>query len=82
MTIPDSRFIKNDFLNKCSQIIEDNISNEQFGVSELAQRSWYESLKPFAKSKEVNKPVRQPVYKKCTAGKSHGDVKTNLIERF
>ena len=25
-----------DFLNQVSQIIEDNISNEQFGVSELA----------------------------------------------
>lgn len=37
MTVPDSRFIKNDFLNKLTQIIGDNISNEQFGVSELAQ---------------------------------------------
>ena len=27
---------ENDFLNQLTQIVEDNISNEQFGVSELA----------------------------------------------
>ncbi len=33
----DSRSIENDFLNKITEIIEENISNEQFGVSELAR---------------------------------------------
>ena len=34
--MPDSDSIKNDFLNKITGVIEENISNEQFGVSELA----------------------------------------------
>lgn len=34
--MPDSRNNENDFLAKITQIIEENISNEQFGVSELA----------------------------------------------
>ena len=33
----DSHSIENDFLNKITEIIEENISNEQFGVSELAR---------------------------------------------
>ncbi len=32
----DSHTVENDFLNKITKIIEANISNEQFGVSELA----------------------------------------------
>ena len=34
--MPDSDSIKNDFLSKITGVIEDNISNEKFGVSELA----------------------------------------------
>lgn len=34
--MPDSDTIKNDFLSKITRIIEENISNEKFGVSELA----------------------------------------------
>ena len=34
--MPDSNFTENEFLNKITGIIEENISNEQFGVSELA----------------------------------------------
>ena len=36
MTMSDLKSNEFDFLNQVSQIIEDNISNEQFGVSELA----------------------------------------------
>ena len=36
MTMSDLKSNEIDFLNQVSQIIEDNISNEQFGVSELA----------------------------------------------
>ena len=32
----DSNSIKNEFLDKITGIIEENLSNEQFGVSELA----------------------------------------------
>ena len=35
--MPNSPSTENDFLNKVSEIIEENISNEQFGVSELAR---------------------------------------------
>ena len=35
--MPDSHSIENDFLNKITEIIKENISNEQFGVSELAR---------------------------------------------
>ncbi len=35
----DSYSIENDFLNKITEIIEENISNEQFGVSELADET-------------------------------------------
>lgn len=34
--MPDSNIIENDFLNQITAIVEKNISNEQFGVSELA----------------------------------------------
>ena len=34
--MPDSRSMENDFLNKITGIIEENLSNEKFGVSELA----------------------------------------------
>ena len=32
----DANFIKNDFLSATTQIIQENIANERFGVSELA----------------------------------------------
>ncbi len=35
-TMPDSHSIEDDFLSKITKVIEENISNEQFGVSELA----------------------------------------------
>ena len=35
--MPDSLIIENDFLNHITEIIEENISNELFGVSELAK---------------------------------------------
>jgi len=35
--MPESRTIGNDFLNKITGIIEEHISNEQFGVSQLAK---------------------------------------------
>jgi len=34
--MPDSHSIENDFLRKATESIEENISNDQFGVSELA----------------------------------------------
>lgn len=34
--MPDSHSIENDFLRRITEVIEENISNEQFGVSELA----------------------------------------------
>lgn len=34
--MPDSNSIENDFIKQITSIVEDNISNEQFGVSELA----------------------------------------------
>ena len=34
--MPDSNLTGNDFLNKIIKIVEDNLSNEKFGVSELA----------------------------------------------
>ena len=36
--MPDPHTIENDFLSKITEIIEENISNEQFGVSELARK--------------------------------------------
>ncbi len=36
--MPNSRNIENDFLKELAKIVEENISNEQFGVSELAER--------------------------------------------
>jgi len=35
--MPDPQHSNNDFLNRITKIIEENISNEQFGVSELAR---------------------------------------------
>ena len=34
--MPDSHYMENDFINKVTEIIEENLSNEKFGVSELA----------------------------------------------
>ncbi|WP_211253546.1 helix-turn-helix domain-containing protein [Prolixibacter bellariivorans] len=36
LTMPESGTIENEFLSKATAIIEENLSNEQFGVSELA----------------------------------------------
>lgn len=38
MDMPDSRIRENDFIRTTSKIIEENLSNEQFGVSELAAK--------------------------------------------
>jgi len=36
--MPDSQSIENDFISKITSIIEENLSNDQFGVSELAAK--------------------------------------------
>ncbi|HYG39082.1 MAG TPA: helix-turn-helix domain-containing protein [Cytophagales bacterium] len=36
--MPDSSLVENDFLNQITSHVENNISNEQFGVSELAEQ--------------------------------------------
>ncbi len=36
--MPDSQLIENEFIIRLTEIINDNISNEQFGVSELADK--------------------------------------------
>ena len=35
--MPDINYIDHDFLNKISTVIEENLSDERFGVSELAR---------------------------------------------
>lgn len=35
--MPETPFIENDFIRKVTEIIEENLSNERFGVSELAR---------------------------------------------
>ena len=35
----DTSYIENDFLKKITAIVEENISNENFGVSELAREA-------------------------------------------
>ncbi|SNR75639.1 helix-turn-helix domain-containing protein [Lutibacter flavus] len=50
----DLQSTENDFLNKLTQIIEDNISNEQFGVSELAAKIGMSRSNLLRKIKKLN----------------------------
>ncbi|NQV02478.1 MAG: helix-turn-helix domain-containing protein [Bacteroidia bacterium] len=51
----DSHTIGNDFLTKASEIIEENISDEQFGVSELAQAMNMSRSNLLRKTKKLTK---------------------------
>jgi len=53
--MPDSHSIKNDFLNKTTEIIEENISNERFGVSELARETGMSRSNLLRKVKKLTK---------------------------
>ena len=54
----DPHSIKNDFLIRITNIIEENISNEQFGVSELAREIGMSRSNLLRKIKKVNKSIR------------------------
>ncbi|MEZ5197158.1 MAG: hypothetical protein R2764_12355 [Bacteroidales bacterium] len=45
--MPESQPIENDFLKKARNFIEENITNEQFGVSELADKMSMETAPTF-----------------------------------
>ena len=47
--------MENDFLNKITKIIEENLSNEQFGVSELAQETGMSRSNLLRKVKKISK---------------------------
>ena len=51
----NARPIENDFLNKLTKIIEENISNEQFGVSELASEIGMSRSNLLSKLKKLTK---------------------------
>jgi len=53
--MPDSLSIENDFLSKLTDIIEDNISNDQFGVSELAREAGMSRSNLLRKVKKLTK---------------------------
>jgi len=53
--MPDSHSIENDFLSKITEIIEENISNEQFGVSELARETGMSRSNLLRKVKKLTK---------------------------
>lgn len=53
--MPDSHSIGNDFLNKITGIIEENISNERFGVSELARETGMSRSNLLRKIKKLTK---------------------------
>ncbi len=51
----DSHSIENDFLSKITEIIEENISNERFGVSELARETSMSRSNLLRKIKKLTK---------------------------
>jgi len=53
--MPNSYSIENDFLNRITKIIEENISNEQFGVSELAREIGMSRSNLLRKVKKISK---------------------------
>jgi len=53
--MPDSHSIENDFLRKITEIIMENISNEQFGVSELARETGMSRSNLLRKVKKLTK---------------------------
>ena len=53
--MPDPSTIKNDFLNRITAIIEENISNERFGVSELAREIGMSRSNLLRKIKKLSK---------------------------
>ena len=52
--MPETRSIENDFINQLTEIVLKNISNEQFGVSELAGEVGMSRSQFIAKSKKAN----------------------------
>ena len=53
--MPDSHSIETDFLSKITEIIEENISNERFGVSELARETGMSRSNLLRKIKKLTK---------------------------
>jgi len=53
--MPDHNSLNNDFLSKVTEIIEENISNEQFGVSELAREAGMSRSNLLRKIKKLTK---------------------------
>ena len=51
----DSRSIENNFLNKITEVIQENISNEKFGVSELAREMGMSRSNLLRKTKKLTK---------------------------
>jgi len=56
--MPDSHSLEIDFLDKITEIIERNISNEKFGVSELAHEVGMSRSNLLRKVKKNNKIIR------------------------
>jgi len=74
--MPDSLSIENDFLSKLTDIIEDNISNDQFGVSELAREAGMSRSNLLRKVKKLTKS--QPVYQAGTLKTCNRDVEADF----
>ncbi|MCK4701593.1 MAG: helix-turn-helix transcriptional regulator, partial [Bacteroidales bacterium] len=53
--MPDSHSIENEFLSKITEIVLENISNEQFGVSELARETGMSRSNLLRKVKKLTK---------------------------
>ncbi len=51
----DSHLIENDFINRTTEIIEENLSNERFGVSELASETGMSRSNLLRKIKKLTK---------------------------
>ena len=55
-------FMGNDFLERITKIIEANISNEQFGVSELADEAGMSRSNLLRRVKQLTKVLKVPTH--------------------
>ena len=58
----DPSYIENDFLRKITAIIEENLSNENFGVSELAREAGMSRSNLLRKVKISHQFIGEPFY--------------------
>ncbi len=77
----DSFITENDFLKQITAVIEENLSNEQFGVSELAHEIGMSRSNLLAEGQKIDRIIGESVYSAVAFKPCDGNVKTDFQHR-